>query len=149
MANDEKKGMSVADSLGPDFQADSLKAAGSIRETFQNAASHEPSAQAEAMEQGDQEKGQGKGEASGTNSGEEARHNMNPPEEMRKEVDAAAFDERLIEGGLKEDFNRAKDDLYKDPKNADFNKDSFIEQRIYDKEFDKNNENMSDYENDM
>lgn len=148
MANDEKKGMSVAASLGPDFQVESLKAAGSIHETFQKAASQEPTTQVEAMEQGDQEKAQS-GDGSKMISEEGSRHNMNPPEGMRKDVDAAAFDGNIIADGLREDFNRAKDDLYKDAKASDFNIDSFIESAVQDPELDKKHENTSDYENDM
>lgn len=148
MADNEKRGASFADSLGPDFQPESFKAAGSIRETFQTESDPTYADQVAAMAQSDKEKAQS-GDGSKMISEEGSRHNMNPPEEMRKDVDAAAFDEKLIADGLSENFNREKDDLYKELKTSDFDKDEFMKNQVDGQEFDKKHENASDYENDM
>lgn len=144
----DKPTTSAAKELGPEFQADSLNAQEPIRENFQNAASQEPALQVEATGQGDKEKAQS-GDGSKMISEEGSRHDMNPPEQMRREVDSTAFEERLIEDGLKYNLKISNDDLYKEPKASDFNKDSFIEKVVQDPEFDKKHENASDYENDM
>ena len=148
MADDKKRETSFAESLGPAFQADSLKEVGSVREAFQTESDPTYADQVAAMAQSDKEKAQS-GDGSKMISEEGSRQNMNPPEEMRKDVDAAIFEENLIADGLSEDFKKAKDDLYKEPKASDFNKDSFIESTASDAKFDKMNENTSDYENDM
>jgi hypothetical protein len=148
VADDKKRETSFADSLGPDFQADSLKEVGSVREAFQTESDPTYADQVAAMAQSDKEKAQS-GDGSKMISEEGSRRNMNPPEEMRKDVDAAVFEENIIADGLSEDFNKAKDDLYKEPKSSDFNRDDFIDSKVYGKEFDNKQENTSDYENDM
>lgn len=144
----ERTTNSAADEYGTG-QAPSLANQERITENFQDKADTTYSAQRETMNQSDTERAEGTDKGSKMISGDASRHNMNPPEDMRREVDSAAFDERLIQDGLTDKFNEKKDDLYKEGKSSDFNRDSFIDDLDKPQKFDNKYENTSDYENDM
>lgn len=107
MADNEKR-LSFADSLGPEFQSEQLRAAGSIQEPFQNAANGQNA-----------EKAQGSDLGSKMVSDDAPRHNMHPPGPMRDAQDRQSFNEKWS-AELEKNLERT-DDLYKD--NDKFDKD--------------------------
>lgn len=115
MADNEKR-LSFADSLGPEFQSDQLRAAGSIQEPFQNAANGQNA-----------EKAQGSDTGSKMVLEDAPRHNMHPPSPMRNAQDRQSFNEKWSEE--RERFKDHIDDLYKN-----------------DDKFDKGYENNSEYD---